>query len=115
MSFEELYKRISSASATMSGQERMNASILIIDSDHATRNALRQCLVQLDFVQISDAPNHLQGLDKLEQRHFTHCIFDARTTNMPARDFVIKALEMDHELICVAASYEPTIDDVFTL
>jgi len=99
----------------MSMLERKNASVLIVDSDGTIRNNLRQGLVSIGFGTIIDAPNHAVALKKIEQRTFTHVIFEAKQTNMPARDFLMSALETDRGIIGIPVSYEPTIDEVFDL
>jgi len=99
----------------MSMLERKNASVLIVDSDGTIRNNLRQGLVSIGFGTIIDAPNHSVALKKIEQRAFTHVIFESKQTNMPPRDFLLSALECDSALIGIPASYEPTIDEVFDL
>ncbi len=99
----------------MSNAERKAASILIVDSDGTTRTRLRQGLSSIGFSSIIDAPNHLSALQKIEQRSFTHVLFEAKATNMPVKEFIIKVLEYDPQIIGIPTSYEPTIDDVFDL
>src|SRR5690606_13785898 len=38
-----------------------------------------------------------------------------KKTNMPPRDFVVKALEYDENIILIPTSHEPNVDDVFEL
>lgn len=95
--------------------ERRTATIMIVDSDATVRASLRQTLIALGFGGISDATDHVLALQKLEQRKFSHVIFEAKKTNMPSRDFLIAALELDDSLVGIPSSYEPTIDDVFDL
>jgi DNA-binding NarL/FixJ family response regulator len=69
----------------------------------------------MHFGGVSDVANHLQGIQKIQERKFTHVIFDAKPTNMPGAEFVTKVLELDEDIIAIPASSEPTIDDVFNL
>ncbi len=99
----------------ISDKEREGISILIVDSDPSLRNTLRQLLVSLGYAGISDAGDNITALKKLEERDFTHIIFDAKPNKMTSRDFLTKVFEYDEDIIAIPASYEPSIDDVFDL
>lgn len=100
---------------TMSPAERSRITVLIVESDAAERNNMRTCLRQLGYGGISDAPNHATALERMGDRHVTHVIFEAKKTNMPAKEFLQKCLEMSNTLVCLPSSYEPNVDDVFDL
>ena len=99
----------------MSPIERGRACVLVVEPDAIDRNNLRSALKSLGFGGISDVANHLSAIEKLEQRKFTHVIFDAKPTNMPVRDFLQKMLEAGANTVCIPASFEPSVDDVFDL
>ncbi len=99
----------------MSPAERSRASLLIVESDALERNNLRTTAKALGFGGVADAPNHMVGLERLQERKFTHIIFEAKKTNMSTEDFLAKALEMDNTMVCIPSSYEPNVDDVFQL
>lgn len=99
----------------ISDSERQASTVMIIDSDPNVRSSLRQFLMSLGFGGISDAPDHNVGLQKIGQRPFTHVIFDAKPTNMPAREFLTKLFECDEDIVAIPSSYEPSVDDVFDL
>ena len=103
------------AMPTLSPLERKNAEILIVDSDSDQRNQFRQSLLALGFTTLSDASDHLAALEKLKQRHITHVIFQAKKTNMTAREFLTLALEYDTDLVAIPSSFQPSLDDVFNL
>ncbi|MCB0336600.1 MAG: hypothetical protein KDD62_09845 [Bdellovibrionales bacterium] len=100
---------------TMSPGERNKAAVLIIEPDANDRNNLRTSLKNLGFGTISDAPNHFAGLEKMEERSFSHVIFAAKETNMPVVEFVVKALEGRPDTIVIPSSSEPDVDDVFEM
>lgn len=102
-------------SVSMSPKERAAASVLNVEPDASERNQMRSLLRNLGFGGIGDAPSHLAGLEKLDHRKFTHIIFDAKETNMPPKEFLSKILEIDKSIICIPASFEPNVDDVFDL
>jgi len=102
-------------SYAMSTRERRQASILVVDSDTAMRNSLRHALISLGFDDLHDAPDSNSALEKLETKEFTHVIFEAKNTTMPAVEFLARALEKNNLLIAIPTSYEPTVDDVFDL
>ena len=56
-----------------------------------------------------------QALERMEERSFTHVIFDARSTKISARDFLLTVIEKDPSIIGLPTSFEPTVDDVFSL
>lgn len=95
--------------------ERNRASVLIVESDAGDRNNMRSCLRSLGYGGIGDAPNHTAAVERLSQRNFSHVIFEAKRTNMPAKEFLAKVLELDNRCICIPSSYEPNVDDVFDL
>lgn len=99
----------------MSSEERRQSSVLIIDDNPADRISIRQALSALGFLNYTDASDHASGLSKIQERKVTHVIFSAPKTNMTASEFLNKALEMDPAIVSVATSYNPTIDDVFSL
>lgn len=96
-------------------RERLSASILVVDSDNAVRNSVRQALVSLGFHEIFDASDPQNALEKMEDHSFTHVIFDAKGGKISAREFLLSLLEKDASVIALPSSYEPTADDVFSL
>lgn len=99
----------------MGPAERSKSSVLIVEPDAIDRNNLRTALKNLGFGGISDVTTHVNALDKVQQRQFTHIIFDARPTNMPVKEFVQKIMEGTPNVIMIPASFEPDVDDVFDL
>ena len=102
-------------SFTMTTHERNEATVLVIDPDPMTRSNFRTCLKSLGYGGISDVANHMAAFEKLEQRKFSHIVFDAKKTNMPPKDFLKKLLEMDNTVIAIPSSFEPNVDDVFEM
>ena len=99
----------------MSPFERSNSSILIIEVDNMERGNMKSALKSQGYATVSDAPTHAAALEKFAERKFTHLIFDAKKTNMPPREFLLKILSLDSNTICIPSSYEPNVDDVFDL
>lgn len=102
-------------SLVMTPQERSKCSILIVESDANDRNNIRSCLKSLGYGGFSDAPNHAAALERLNDRRFTHIIFEAKKTNMPAKEFLQRVFEGYADTVCIPSSYEPNVDDVFDL
>ena len=99
----------------MTDFEKQGISILLVDPDQGMRETMRRTLINQGYGQVSEAKSHLSALDKIRERDFSHIIFDAKQTDMPAHEFLQNALELDETMITVAASADPTIDDVFGL
>jgi two-component system chemotaxis response regulator CheY len=99
----------------MSSEERRQCSVLIIDDNSGDRVSIRQALSALGFINYTDASDHAAGLTKIQERQVTHIIFSAPKTNMTSNEFLNRALEMDPKIVSVATSYNPTVDDVFSL
>lgn len=99
----------------MTTVERSKASVLIVESEPNDRNNMRTTIKNLGYGGVSDVPNHLQALEKVQGRRFTHIIFDAKKTNMPTNEFLKKVLEIDSQTIAIPSSYQPNVDDVFDL
>lgn len=113
INFRDLYNRASLPQ--LSPGERERISIMIIEADTTSRNSLKQALTGLGYLNLCDAPNHLLALKKFEERKISHVIFDAKKTNMPTKEFLQKLFEMDPNIIAIALSSEPSVDDVFDL
>ena len=105
----------SGSDMVMSSAERSKSSVLIIDTDPMNRSTMRAALRTLGYGGVSDAPNHKAGLDKMEGRHFTHIVFDAKGTNIPAKDFLDKVLEAGDDIVAIPSSFDPNVDDVFDM
>ena len=95
--------------------DRQRFSVLVVAQKAITSSQLRQSLKALGFTQISVVPSHVQALDRLKTRNFSHHLFDAKMTDMPPAEFVKQVMEMDTNSIMIAVSEEPRIDDVFGL
>ena len=76
---------------------------------------IRQSLKSLGFPQLSVVNTHALGVERAQERNFSHYIVDAKDTDMTALDFVAKIMTMEREPIILAVSEEPKIDDVFSL
>lgn len=113
MQFDKLYAR--SRLPTMSSAERKKSTVLVVDSEAQVRHTLRQSLASTGFEHVSDAPDHAYALQKLEERPFTHVIFEAKRTRIHPKEFLRRAFELDDSIIAIPSSYEPTVDDVFDL
>lgn len=99
----------------MTPAERSKCSILIVESDANDRNNMRSSLKSLGYGGLSDAPNHAVALERMDDRKFTHIIFEAKKTNMPATEFLQKVFQGDDSIIAIPSSHEPNVDDVFDL
>jgi DNA-binding NarL/FixJ family response regulator len=102
-------------SSILSYQEKQAASILVVESDPNHRAAMRTALKDLGFGGFSDVSSHAIGLERVQDRKFTHVVFDAKATNMPPEEFLAKVLEMEADAICIPASFEPNVDNVFDM
>jgi len=100
---------------SMTPQERARATVLVVESDNNDRNNMRAALKSLGYGGFSEVPNHLTALEKLQERPFTHVIFEAVKTNMPAKEFLARVLEMDPKIVGIPSSRNPNVDDVFDL
>lgn len=99
----------------LNSTERSAIAILVVDPEINIRQTMRQSLIGLGYGTVSDAGDYAQALQKIEDRNFTHLIFDARTSKLPPKEFLKRAFDLDHKMLAIATSYEPTVDDVFDL
>jgi DNA-binding NarL/FixJ family response regulator len=95
--------------------ERNHCKLLVVCAQGMASTQLRQALKALGFPQISAAPSHVAALDRAKSRPFTHIVFDAKSSDMPAIEFVEKMIELESSAIMIAISDQPKIDDVFGL
>lgn len=97
-------------------QERQKAKILVVCGSGMTGSQLRQALKTIGFTNVSAAASHVQALERIKGgRSFTHVIFDAKATDMPALDFVQAIMAVEEEATLIAISETPKVDDVFGL
>lgn len=102
-------------SISFNDAERKRLEILVVEPDASNRANFRQALIAQGYAKVSEANDHVSGIDRVRNRPVTHILFDAKATNMSPQDFVVQALEWDPKLTLVPASLEPTVDDVFGL
>lgn len=100
---------------SMSVAERGRTSLLIVESDNNERHNMRTAMRTLGYATVADAPNHAAALERMADRRFTHMIFEAKKTNMPAKEFLARVLESTPEIVAIPSSFEPNVDDVFDL
>lgn len=99
----------------LNSSERRATSILLVDPESNIRRTMRQSLIGLGYATVNDSGDHAQALQKIEDRQYSHMIFDAKRGRLAAREFLQRAFELKRDLIAIASSYEPTVDDVFDL
>ena len=98
-----------------SESERRQSTVLIVERDEETRATMRSSLRNLGFGEVVSVVDHYTGIKKFGDRRFTHTFFDARNSEMPAREFLIKILEINEDIVAIPTSFDPTVDDVFEL
>ena len=99
---------------TMTPAERGKATILIVESDPNERNNFRQAIKTLGFGGLTAAPNHAAAIERMAQRKITHIIYEAKKTNMPAKEFLQKVLEIDNDRERISLSLKATERDPWT-
>ncbi|MCB0323437.1 MAG: hypothetical protein KDD69_07675 [Bdellovibrionales bacterium] len=95
--------------------DRGQFSVLVVCAKGSTSSQLRQALKALGFSQISAAATHVAALERAKTRPFSHVVFEAKATDMPALEFVEQLIDYENDAIMIAISEEPRIDDVFGL
>lgn len=96
-------------------RDRAKFPVLVVSAKSLVNAQLRQTLKTLGFSQVSSVASHVQGLERVRTRNFTHFLFDAKDSDMPSIEFVKQVMELEKEAIMIAVSEEPKIDDVFSL
>ena len=96
-------------------QDRAKFHILVMAQKASVSSQLRQSLKALGFANVSVVGSHVAAVERVKSRNFTHFLFDAKTSDMPAVEFVEKIMELEKDAIMIAVSEEPRIDDVFGL
>lgn len=104
-----------SSDLSMGPVERSKSTVLVVEPEAIDRNNMRSALKNLGFGGVSDVSTHINALEKMQERQFTHVIFDAKPTNMPVREFVSQIIEATPGVIMIPSSFEPDVDDVFDL
>ncbi|MCB0324692.1 MAG: response regulator [Bdellovibrionales bacterium] len=106
-----------SSSKSQQPLSRSAAAILVVIRSNHINNQLRMALKTLGFAKLTSVAAHSAGLERLKSlsfgRKYDFVLYDAKDTDMPAVEFVQKAVETEPDSILIAASAEPRIDDVF--
>ena len=95
--------------------ERKQCIILIVERDEDTRSSMRSSLKSLGFGEVISVLDHYSGVKKFSDRRFTHVLFDARDSEMPAREFLKNITGINRDIVTIPTSLDPTVDDVFEL
>lgn len=99
----------------MTARERSACDFLIVEPDPENRDRTRSVLIENGYTNMYHAADHMQALNVLMTRNFTHTLFSTTYTNMPVSEYVSRAIATTPNLIAIASSYEPNADDVFDL
>ena len=100
---------------SFSVEEIDKISLLIVEENSPNRLSIRGALHTLGLRGVSDVATHADAEKRLSERDFTHIIFQAKDTNMPAFDFLRWVLSKDPNTVAIATSNDPQIDNVFRL
>lgn len=99
----------------LSPSEWKRAQILIVESDPQDRDALRQFAQMLGVGALQVCQSHHEALALFMERNFSHILFQAAATNIPAKAFLEKIFEVCPEAVAIPTSSQPTVDDIFSL
>ncbi len=103
------------ANCILNEKERRDLTLLLVESDVQVRNSMRQALVSLGYEDITDAGDNLSAIGRLEEKNYTHVIFDTRNCNMLPREFLTQVFNKNEHTIALPSSSLPTVDEVFDL
>lgn len=103
------------SSLSLTPTERKNSYVLVIDPESQIRSQARTMLRSIGCGEVASATDHAAGLQTFMENYFTHIIFDARDSEMPAAEFLNKVIDLDEQIVAIPSSYEPSVDDVFNL
>lgn len=98
-----------------SAEERARVLTLVVEADENDGRDLRAAMQLLGYVPPQVVSDHSQALKVLQERPFTHVFFTATRTNLSAVEFMRSARAMDANLVAIPTSFDPRIDDIFTL
>jgi hypothetical protein len=89
--------------------ERKHCSCLVVDREEASGSLIRGGMRTFGFCEVVGVLDHYAGLKKFSDRRFTHVLFDARDSEVPAQEFLCKVLEISEDIVMIPTSYNPTI------
>jgi DNA-binding NarL/FixJ family response regulator len=95
--------------------ERTRCSVLIIEPDESDRSHLRACLKLLSFGYVSELAEYAAALKSLFERRFTHLLFATEDADLGPAEFCSSALKTDPDMIAIAMTRRPDIDEMFDL
>jgi DNA-binding NarL/FixJ family response regulator len=95
--------------------EKKGCSILIVMPEGPESNGIFEILKGLNFGRVSRTQSHAKALLRVQDELFTHVILDSRPTDMTPTDCIKSLLRKDEDIKCIPASYQPALDDVFSM
>lgn len=96
-------------------QERKASRVLVVDHDSIARSEVKGALRLLEYGIVSEASDFAAALKRLAERPFSHLIFRSHAIDMLPQEFLETALRNEPEIIALAASEDPQVEDVFNL
>src|SRR5690606_25355626 len=93
--------------------ERAAISILLVESDESESAKVRSLFRDQGYGLVLVVKDHLQALQQLKERHFSHLIFDARADGISVSSYLQQVIETEPGILAIPASPDPTIDQVF--
>jgi DNA-binding response OmpR family regulator len=94
---------------------RAHIPVLVVCANGTTSNQVRQAVKTIGFNSVTAAAGLVPALDRIRGRDFALVLFDAKSSDMPTNDFVKQVINLDPNIILIAVSAEPRVDDVFGL
>lgn len=99
----------------LSDSERRGISLLVVDQAVSDRSILASTLQSYGIPVVSAAESCVIAIERVNQRKFTHVIFSANDSSMPASAFLTRLLALEPDVIAIPASHSPRTDHVFEL
>lgn len=102
-------------SLELTEKDRAAVRILVCLEQGQDLDALLMMLKSSGFQKVRFVHTHSGAIKRVTEQPFTHLILQASRTDMHAGDCIASLRNVDTKIQCIPASYQPSVDDVFSL
>ncbi|MCI5066689.1 response regulator [bacterium] len=99
---------------SLSFRERQAISVLVVEPEAHLRQVIRNALQSLGYGATSCVSEYSVALDRIESGEYTHLLYEVRgRKEEDVFYFLERAFELNGDLVAIALSENPQVDEIF--
>lgn len=88
---------------------------LVVGHNNPTLHQLRTALKSIGVANVTPAESYSAALVGTQSGKITHAVFDTKESDIPAQTFVEAMIKIRKDIVLIALSSDPAVDNVFDL